>query len=156
MSFLGTPPSPTAAEETAIENDGWFPAIDLAHLRSTMRLDGTVTPDRLGHAAVNAMLSVNAELAAYKEAQQAAGLATLAAVPAPQLGGESAQLHRYRRAVYACVQADLIERYRDFDTTGAGDKLAEKLELRIDALRRDLRWALADLMGQRRTTVELI
>lgn len=156
MSFLGPPPTPTAAEETAIENDGWFPAIDLAHLRSTVRLDGTVTPDRLAHAAINAVLSINAELAVYKAAQQAAGHLTLAEVPAPKIAGESSQLQRYRRAIYASVQADLVERYRDFDTTGAGDKAAEKLELRIDDLRRDLRWAIADLVGRRRTTVELI
>lgn len=156
MSFLGTQPAPTADEETALENDGWFPAIDLQHLRRTVRLDGTVTPDRLAHAAINAVLSVNAELASYKEAQQYAGHATLGDVPAPQVAGESAQLQRYRRAIYASVQADLIEHYRDFDTTGAGDKAAEKLELRIDDLRRDLRWAIADIVGRRRTTVELI
>lgn len=156
MSFLGNEPAPTADDETTLENDGWFPVIDLAHLRAAARLDGTVTPARLRHAALNAVASVNTELAAYREAQQAAGRASLADVPAPQLGGESVQLQRYRRAVYACVQADLIEHYRDFDTTGAGDKAAEKLELRVGDLRRDVRWAVSDLVGRRRTTVELI
>ncbi|WP_269633141.1 head completion/stabilization protein [Pelomonas sp. BJYL3] len=156
MSFLGTDTAPTAADEVSLTNDGWFPAIALAELRAAVRLDGTVTPARLRHAAVNAMASVNGELASYKEAQLQAGHAGLADVPAPQVAGESVQLQRYRRAVYACVQADLIEHYRDFDTTGAGDKAADKLELRVHDLRRDVRWAISDLVGRRRTTVELI
>jgi Phage head completion protein (GPL) len=156
MSFLGTPPSPAAADEPTLTNNGWFPDIDLADLRKTVRLDGTVTSERLRHAALDAMGSVNAELAGYQEAQQYAGHTSLASVPAAGLNGESVKLQCYRRAVYAGVQAALVEAYRDFDTTGAGDKAAEKLELRLDGLRRDVRWAISDLVGRRRTTVELI
>ncbi|MET3916251.1 hypothetical protein ABID97_003033 [Variovorax sp. OAS795] len=156
MSFLANPPTPTATEEQQLENDGWFPAIDLAKLRATARLDGTVTPERLRYSALTAVLGINAELAAYKSAQQLLGHANLAAVPAPGIDGQSAQTARYLRAVYSSVQADLIEHYRDFDTTGAGDKVAEKLALRTGELRRDVRWAVSDLLGIRRTTVELI
>lgn len=156
MSFLGTEPAPTAGDETTLANDGWFPGIDLAALRAAARLDGTVTAARLRHAALHAMASVNAELAGYREAQERAGYASLADVPGSEISGESLQLQRYRRAVYACVQADLIQAYRDFDTTGAGDKAAERLELRVDDLRRDMRWAISDILGRRRTTVELI
>ncbi|SOD27674.1 Phage head completion protein (GPL) [Variovorax sp. YR752] len=156
MNFLGNPPSPTAAEEAVLANDGWFPDIDLAKLRATARLDGTVTPDRLRHSAIQAVLSINAELAQYKIAQLVLGRAKLEDVPAPEIDGKSAQLARYLRAVYSSVQADLVERYRDYDTTGAGDKAADKLELRADDLRRDVRWAISDFLSIRRTTVELI
>ncbi|PZP30431.1 MAG: phage head protein [Roseateles depolymerans] len=156
MSFLGSEPAPAAGDEPILANDGWFPAIDLTALRDAVRLDGTVTPARLRHAAINAMASVNDELVSYREAQLAAGYATLTEVPAPRIDDESIQLQRYRRAVYASVQADLIEHYRDFDTTGAGDKAADKMALRVDDLRRDVRWAISDLAGRRRTTVELI
>ncbi|WP_395315819.1 head completion/stabilization protein [Variovorax sp. UC74_104] len=156
MNFLGNPPTPAAGAETALANDGWFPDIDLAKLRTTARLDGTVTPDRLRHSAVQAVLSVNAELALYKSAQLVLGHEKLEDVPAPKIDGKSAQLALYLRAVYSAVQADLVERYRDYDTTGAGDKAADKLELRADDLRRDVRWAISDFLGIRRTTVELI
>lgn len=156
MNFLGSPPTPTAADETPLANDGWFPDIDLAKLRATARLDGTVTPDRLRHSAIQAVLSVNTELAQYKSAQLVLGHAKLEDVPAPEIDGNSAQVARYLRAVYAYAQADLIERYRDYDTTGAGDKAADKLELRDCDLRRDVRWAISDFLGIRRTTVELI
>ncbi len=156
MSFLGTSPTPPAAEEPPLANDDWFPDIDLRDLRETCRLDGTVTPQRLRHAALDAMASVNAELRGYEAAQRLAGWPALAEVPSPQIAGESVQLQRYRRAVYATVQAELVERYRDFDTTGSGDKAAEKLELRIDELRRDRRWAISGICGRPQSTVELI
>jgi len=156
MSFLGNPPPPAAAEEPVIDNDGWFPAIDLRKLRARARLDGTVTPERLRHSALEAIASVNTELAGYRQAQIALGHASLADVPAPQLDGQSVQLTRYHRAVYSAVQADLAERMRDFDTTGAGDKRADRLEPAIEDMRRNLRWAISDLLGIRRTTVELI
>lgn len=156
MNFLGNPPAPAATDEPAVANDGWFPDIDLAKLRATARLDGTVTPDRLRHSTVQAVLAINSELAGYKQAQRALNRQKLDDVPAPQVGGQSAQLAHYLRAVYSSVQADLVERYRDFDTTGSGDKAAEKLELRSDDLRRDVRWAISDFLGIRRTTVDLI
>lgn len=156
MSFLANPLPPAPADEPALENDGWFPDIDLAKLRATARLDGTVTPDRLRYSALTAIASINAELAGYKAAQLALGHTGLDSVPGDSVGGTRMPVIHYLRAVYSYVQADLIERYRDFDTTGAGDKAAEKLETRTGDLRRDVRWAVSDLLGTRRTTVELI
>lgn len=156
MSFLATPPAPAPAAEKPLANDGWFPDVDLAALRATARLDGTVTADRLRYSALSAIDSINDELAGYKAAQLAQGHAALAEVPCTRIADMPVQVVRYLRAVYSCVQADLVERYRDFDTTGAGDKAAEKLELRVDGLRRDVRWAISDLLGIRRMTVELI
>ena len=68
------------------------------------------------------------------------------------------------RIPHACggepAQADLAEAYRDIDTTPSGDgkseRVRERIEARIDEHRRALRWAIADIRGQRRTTVELI
>ena len=55
----------TAAEFT-LSNDGWFPDIDANKARETLRLDGSVTDTRLEAALVNAMLSVNQDLAEFK------------------------------------------------------------------------------------------
>ena len=100
------------------------------------------------------MDTVNAELRDYQAAQQQAGVARL------QDAGDGCQLGRYLRAIYAHMQADLAEAYRDMDTTPSGDgkseRVRERIEARIDEHRRALRWAIADIKGQRRTTVELI
>lgn len=154
MSFIA--PGAEPVEETAIANNGFFPDIEPEECRASMRLDGTVTPTRLRDALIEAIQSVNSDLAAWEAAQTAAGYSTLAAVPAQQVGGKSVQLHRYLRAVNCLAQANLAERYRDFDSTGAGHREADKLEMPIDDIRRDARWAIRDILGVRRTTVELI
>ena len=160
MSFLAKVNPPEPGAELPAENDPWFPAIDPAHLRATCRLDGTVTPQRLHHALLQALASVNAELWEFKVSNMLLGHASLADVPAGALNGESVKVHHYRRAVHAHVQADLAEAYRDMDTTPSGDgkseRVRERIEARIDEHRRALRWAIADIKGQRRTTVELI
>jgi hypothetical protein len=153
-SFVATA-EPTTPD-VIVRNDGWFPDIDLRALRAAMRLDGTVTHERLREAVVNAMASVNAELGAWQARQVAAGHADLASMPAPAVDGESVQLARYRRAVYHLAHADLTERYRDFDTTPSGERRAMDLDATIADARRNARWALSDLRALPRTTVELI
>lgn len=160
MSFIAQAPNPSTVTEPPVEpiveNDGWFPDINPAHLRSATRLNGTVTPERLALSLAAAIIAVNSELQAWKAEQLANGYITLEDVSAPKVGDKSIKLYLYQRAVYGTVQADLVDRYRDFDTTGAGDKHADDLMPTADTLRRDVRWAISDLIGIRRTTVELI
>ena len=154
MSFIATANPPLAADDAQVNNDSWFPAVDAKRARDVCRLDGTVTPPRLAHAIEAAMDTVNAELRAYQAAQQAAGVQTL------QDAGDGRQAGRYLRAIYAHVQADLAEAYRDIDTTPHGDgkneRIRERIEAKVDEHRRKLRWAIADLLSRPRTTVELI
>ena len=121
-----------------------------------MRIDGTITPERLRDALIEAIASVNGELSAWRSARIAEGHATLADVPAEKVANASIHVNRYQRAIGCIAKASLSERYRDFDTTAAGNKKADQLENPIDDLRRDARWAICDILGTRRTTVELI
>lgn len=147
---------PTAAGQNLIVNDGFFPDIDVDTATAAMRQDGTVTAERLRAALVEAALSVNADLGAWRTEQQAAGYETLESVPSAQIDSKSAHLHRYLRAVYCEARAGLIERYRDYDATAAGDRKAEALMQAVEDLRRDARWATSDIIGRPRSTVELI
>ncbi|KVZ48995.1 head completion/stabilization protein [Burkholderia ubonensis] len=155
-SFIATADAnaPTA-ELDAIENNGFFPDVSIAALREATRLDGTVTHARLREAAIDAIRSVNVELKAWR-AQAAAGYATLADVPAERIGGVSELVSLYHRAVYNLTRADVTEKYRDLDTTKSGGQEAERLEDTICSARRNARWALNDLRGIPRSTVELI
>ncbi|RAS16067.1 head completion/stabilization protein [Paraburkholderia bryophila] len=158
-SFIATaePTIPaTPADAAIVTNDGWFPDIDMNALRASMRLDGTVTHERLRDATIDAIASVNAELGTWQAGHVAAGHADLAAVPAPSIGGESVQLARYRRAVFNLAHADLTERYRDFDSTKSGGQKADELEQTICLSRRNARWAMSDMRGLSRSTIELI
>jgi hypothetical protein len=152
MSFVATG---DIADHT-LTNDGWWPDIDAGDLRATLRLDGTVTDARLNAAAINAMLATNRELRRFKAGHVAAGAANLAGVDAPEINGESEFIVLYRRAVYCSAGAELVERYRNYDSTNSGHAEAEKLTESIDELRRDARWAIRDLLGVAHATVELI
>lgn len=167
MSFMALPPSPQPAAAPAppaptagvIENDGWFPDIALVDMRDAMRLDGTVTDARLVIAVVDAILNVNRELAQWQGQHAQAGIAALAGVPATRINRESRLLAQYRRAVYSTAKADLIERYRDYDSTATSltdKKSMEWLDEAPGAQRRNAQWAIADIVGRSHLTVELI
>jgi hypothetical protein len=155
MSFvIDSPPAETP--EAEIAGGSFWPSIDPAAIREAYRIDTTVTPARLRETLVEAMASVNTELAARRIIWQTAGDATLADVPAEKIDGTSVLVHRYRRAVGCLAKALLIERMPDYDTTPAGERRADRLSDPIDDLRRDARWAISDILGVGRTTVELI
>jgi hypothetical protein len=153
MDFIEPAPLPPPR---LIRNDGWFPDIEMAHLRTALRLDGTVTEARLIDALLAAMMSVNADLDDWKTIQCQAGWQNLAAVPATRLQEQSIQCLRYQRAVYALTKALLTEQYRDIDHAAAGERHAERLQATIETDRREARWAIRDLLNAPRTMVALI
>ena len=139
-----------------ISNADFWPEIDGQQLRAAMRIDSSVTDDRLEVATVNAMIEANRELAAYRAARQAEGYATLADVPAEQIKAKSQLLHLYCRVIYCGALAELIERYNSFDATNSGEQKATEETTNIDELRRDARQALRSILGISHTTVELL
>ncbi len=148
--------APTSPAEGEIDSTPFWPAISLPDLRDTVRLDGTVTTARLKHAVIDAITSVNRDLADWRRAREAEGVTTLAAVPGEVINGESAYLHSYRRAVYAMTRANLLERYADYSATGDGVKGADAKIISSDDLYRDARFAIRDILGTTHITVELI
>lgn len=146
----------TPSTPSTVKNTAFYPDVALADVRTTMRLDGTVTDARLQHTLVDAIVQTNQELSEWKSTQLALGFQTLADVPAEQINNESVLLALYRRAVYSLTAANLFERLRSVDTTSAGHDRAEQMDSPIDDLRRDARWAIRDLLGRHRNTVELI
>lgn len=148
--------APTSPAEGEIDSSPFWPAISLPDLRDTVRLDGTVTTARLQHAVIDAITSVNRDLADWRRAREAEGVATLAAVPGEVINGESAYLHSYRRAVYAMTRANLLERYTDYSATGDGVKGADAKIISSDDLYRDARFAIRDILGTTHITVALI
>lgn len=148
--------APASGIETPIHSSPFWPDIDPEAARAALRLDGTVTGPRLRHALVESIADINGRLAAWRRGHQASGWLTLDAVPAETVDGESEHVARYRRAVYCLAGASLIERYRGFDSTHAGHQQADLLDPTVDELRRDAGWAVSDILGRGRSTIELI
>ena len=153
--FIVTAPA-TPAAETPIVSSPFWPEVDPVEIRDAQRIDTTVTPERLRMALVEAIATTNHALRAWREAQVSLGYAALNTVPADEIGATSILIHRYQRAVGCLAKALLLERLRDFDATGKGDRKADALIDPIDDCRRDHLHAIADITGTGRTVVELI
>lgn len=148
MSFASATPVPryplaTEPEITeVITGDGWWPDVDSRIARIVIRLNGTVTLARLVESLENAIQDIQSQLAEWKALQTG------------DLGPKEKGL--YLRAVYFTAKADLTERYRDFDTTGDGERRVEDLVDAVDDARRNVRWAISDILGRPRITVEAL
>lgn len=134
-----------------ISNDAFFPNISSKKVRESLRFDGSVSDPRLIEAIENAMLDVNAMLDSLKGKG-----ASLAALATSQINNKGNTEILYFRAINSYVGAHVNEKYRSYDSTSTGQKRAEDLMPTIDEYRRDLRWAIRDLLGSPRMTVELI
>lgn len=154
--FVATAPAIPAPGANIVLNDGWFPNFTLTEIRDTVRLDGTVTDARLRDAARYAINIVNRQLSPLRLTALAVAADSLGALDAAMIDGQNRLEMLYRRAVICTLKADIIERYRDYDSTDAGFRRAEELASSIDEQRRNANWAIRDMLGQPHTVVELI
>jgi hypothetical protein len=139
-----------------ISSGDWYPSIDLTDARKVMRVDGTATNERLVESIQLAMSAVEDQLDIWQQQQVELGRASLADVPSKTFAGTSRLVLLYKRAVYATAQAELLERYRNFDTTNAGKTRADSMGETVDDYRRNVRYAIRDILGRPRADVELI
>lgn len=141
-----------------IANNGFWPDLEAEAFRDRHRIDTTIPEGRVVHALEVAMRDINRQLADFQARQEDAGVHAADAVPPEpwQRPGDTTAL--YRQAVYAEAHARLLEHYRDYSATrGTGERARENLEDETgDDHRRDARWAVAELLGDPHTTVELI
>jgi len=147
--------APGSKPEGTIANDGFWPDVDLVRLRASTRLTGNVTAERLRTSTIEAMLDVNTQLATFKATRVGEGWESAADI-GETIAGASALVHRYLRAVASTVQADIAEKYRDWDNTRAGDYRGQGEDDCADDFRRNARWAVADILGRPRNVVELL
>jgi hypothetical protein len=150
VSFIA--PAPVTPESDLPHHPFW-PAISPVDFRAVMSLDGTITAPRLIFALTEAVVLVNGELRAWRLAREAGGHTTLDDVPDDDPGRLA---HLYTRAIYERAKADLMERLIGFSATADGQKRAEQQDPAIDDHYRNSIWAIRDLLGARRTTVEMI
>lgn len=157
MTFVAhNSPAPAAPETEELINDPFFPDLDLLAFREAMRVDSVTTAQRAKHALYTAMLDVNRRLARWSEDQRNTGYHKLVDVPGKAFQPAGVREHLYKQAVWSLAKACLIERYRDYDTTNSKGKNPELEEDSAADYRRDAAWAISDITGKPRITVELI
>lgn len=139
-----------------LDAGAFWPHIDLAKLRASVDVDGSVTAERLTHAASNALASVVLDLSNWATVQQTAGFGALSSVPATAINGVSVNILRFERAVYAYAKAELAQRYAGADATGRAERGDEGRELQASDYRADALAAVRDILGVARFESELI
>lgn len=155
-SFIAknSPENPEVA--TPIFNDGFFPDLDITAFKNLMRINESITIERITQSLTAAMLNVNSELADYQQLQIDAGYSDLESVPGQSVGESTEQVFHYINAVHHFAKAMLSEVRRDHDTTYSGHKTEDRMEPTIDDHRRLGRNAISKLLKKPNMTVELI
>ncbi len=147
MSFAVAQPVPrypldsTEQNVDVIVGDDLWPDIDPKIARVVIRLNGTVTNVRLVESLENSIQAVQRELSEWRSQQD---------------GLNDKQKGLYRRAVYFTTKAELMERYRDFDSTEAGNRVADALDPAIRDAWQTVRWAISDIMERPRVTIDVL
>tara|TARA_R110002167_G_scaffold12963_5_gene54875 strand:- start:4889 stop:5383 length:495 start_codon:yes stop_codon:yes gene_type:complete len=136
--------------------DGWWPSINITAVREAVRIDTTVTPDRLRDSVRHAMLDIAQDLEGWRAQQEAAGHTNLEAVPARrEIDGQSDYLMRFNRAVYSVVGGDVGERQLGSGLTSAGADRAEQLKADVDVHARNVSAAVRAFLGLPRIRARL-
>lgn len=124
MSMVAKPRVEPAENDTTDIDDGeekvtagtFWPDIVLRELRLASRIPGRTTTSRLMYVTTEAVAHVTDELQEWQQQQLAEGYSTLSdaptikpngepEIPPRKINGESINIHRYRRAVYAATRA---------------------------------------------------
>jgi hypothetical protein len=143
IAVAAAPLDPDGAHVVA---DGWFPSVQLATVRGSVRLgDGTISTERLTMAIEGAMLHAFRELAAWRTAKATAGVAQLEDVTAETLNGANMAVKLWERIVTYFAAADLYAAYRDISATDQGLDRALEKDTSADEARRVALGAVADL-----------
>lgn len=139
-----------------LKSGDFFPAVKLDRIRDEIRLDSSVTDERLRNAVQYAVIHSNGQLKILQEYA-----ATLAELTTDKLNEESVAEILYFQAVSAATAARLVERYRGYDSTAKAEEKSELQGKSADEYRRDWQWAIRDILqlvdgSVRHVTVELI
>lgn len=143
-------------QHETVTSGKFYPVIDLNQMREAMRIDSTITSERLYQVATEAVIYVNQQLHNIEQQAVIHHWQTLADSIPQQINGNNLAETHYRHAVYNHAKALLSERYSDYDATG---KTASRTDAKLqhaDDYRRECYYAIADLLGQQRIDSELI
>ena len=147
MTTSYVPNKPSSISGT-IANDGFFPEIDLGHFISVVRLNDTITEERIRYGLAQAILETNDQLEVLKPNNPF--------IPdnVPLIEGVSKQVLLYQKAVYSLTRVTLLQEMRDYDYVDHGD--APDLQAMIDDEQKRHTNALSALLGKPSKHIRLI
>ena len=141
---LGNNPS---AEPLFLENNGFFPRIELRDFDTRHQVDASYSEERRLDLLQTAIRQTNRELNGKVCAWTQAGYTRLADVPQAFAGNCDDLVGEYRAAVYTCALMNLNRVYRGTDTKEYAVPKADTMETAAQHYEREYRRHLLALLG---------
>jgi hypothetical protein len=153
MSFSG---KPTTLVGLAIENDGFWPNLDVAEFQKGYRLPAEYLVELLTAELTTAMTEVNRDLAKCKARWQNAGATTLESADPMVLPERTFQAATYKRAVYCRAKASLLTQFVTIIRRDSAENLGKELPDRPETFLAFSQQAVRSLQGRGRITAALL
>ncbi|EJN25102.1 head completion/stabilization protein [Pseudomonas sp. GM80] len=153
MSFSG---KPTTLVELAIENDGFWPKLDVAEFQKGYRLPAEYLVELLTAELTTAMTEVNSDLAKCKARWQSAGVITLESADPTVLRESTFHVATYKRAVYCRAKASLLPQFVSIIRRDSAENLGKELPDRPETFLAFSQQAVRSLQGRGRMTAALL
>lgn len=149
-------PTETKRSNAPITNDGFFVDLNLLEFSEMYAVPKTIENTLLKTKLLNAIDDVNQTLDGFKQGSIAQGHATLAAVPSPQIDGQSTKVIQYKKAVYCQAMVELIQADINLARTADAENKATSAKSNFDFYREQKSRAIARLQGETSYGVYLI
>ena len=151
MSYSGHQPYDPIAiaiprEPVIIANDGFFPDISVPEFIAVARITDEYRDETIQSALRNSMLECSKALAQAKARWQP-DYATLAAIPAGQVGGKHNLIQKYCTAVYAWAKCYLLREYPTMNRKKEAENVGKESPERCRNLLDRFETAIEDLTG---------
>ncbi|WP_106802899.1 head completion/stabilization protein [Pseudomonas sp. S5D5] len=153
MSFSG---KPTTLVELAIENDGFWPNLDVAEFQKGYRLPAEYLVELLTAELTTAMTEVNSDLATCKARWQNQGVTTLESAAPMVLPERTFQAATYKRAVYCRAKATLLTQFATIIRRESAENLGKELPDRPETFLAFSQQAVRSLQGRGHITAALL
>jgi len=153
MSFSG---KPTTFVELAIENDGFWPSLDVAEFQKGYRLPAEYLVELLTAELTTAMTEVNSDLATCKSRWQNQGVTTLESADLMVLPERTFQAATYKRAVYCRAKASLLPQFVTIIRRDSAENLGKESPDRPETFLAFSQQAVRSLQGRGRITAALL
>ena len=153
MSFSG---KPTTLVELAIENDGFWPNLDVAEFQKGYRLPAEYLVELLTAELTTAMTDVNADLAKLKARWQGLGVSNVESADTTVLPERTFHAATYKRAVYCRAKASLLTQFATIIRRESAENLGKELPDRPETFLAVSQQAVRSLQGRGRITAALL
>ncbi|MDF3132371.1 head completion/stabilization protein [Pseudomonas extremaustralis] len=153
MSFSG---KPTTLVELAIENDGFWPNLDVAEFQKGYRLPAEYLVELLTAELTTAMTEVNSDLAELKARWQGLGVSSVESADTRVLPERTFQAATYKRAVYCRAKASLLPQFVTIIRRDSAENLGKESPDRPETFLAFSQQAVRSLQGRGRITAALL